>query len=373
MSTTDPNGIPVNTNPNNGSGAGVVPFNLPIWMAIAGFTAVAWYNVVELNVNIYMTFKKRRGLYFWALLISSWGVIGHSLSLIFKFFTNENVWWVCTMLMFGWWAMVTGQSVVLYSRLHLVVRDHRILRSVLIMIIVDGICLHIPTSIMTYGSSSDAYYLFIVPFSYMEKVQMTIFTIQEAIISGIYVYYTLKLIKPALNGNRRRTRSVMLQLIWINIFIVAMDLAVLAMEYHGDYYIEAGLKSMVYSIKLKLEFAVLNQLMRLAQSSVSDARMAYGSSATARARSGVADDMPASARQKGRGGIFSRIYSHAEGGPRPDAEAEKDGITASVHPVKGSSAQIQVSKEIDIQFSDRATTNEGSETRSDTELRSMSH
>ena len=53
-----------------------------------------------------MTFKKRRGVYFWSLLISSWGIIGHSLSLVFKFWTNENVWWVCTMLMFGWWAMV---------------------------------------------------------------------------------------------------------------------------------------------------------------------------------------------------------------------------------------------------------------------------
>ena len=362
MSNTIPTNL-TDSNPNNGSGSGIVPFNLPIWMCIAGFTAVAWYNVVELNVNIYMTFKKRRGLYFWALLISSWGVIGHSLSLIFKFFTNENVWWVCTMLMFGWWAMVTGQSFVLYSRLHLVVRDHRILKAVLIMIIVDGICLHIPTSVMTYGSSSDKYYLFIGPFSTMEKIQMTIFTLQEAIISGIYVYYTIKLIRPALNGNRRRTRSVMLQLIWINIFIVAMDLCVLAMEYHGDYYIEAGLKSMVYSIKLKLEFAVLNQLMRLAQSSVADARMAYGSVGTGRARSGVADDLPA--RGSRAVNAFSRMYTTAEG---PKAQEESGGMRATITPVQGEA--IQVSKEIDIEFSDRRTANI-SETRSDTELRSL--
>ena len=76
-------------------------------MTMAGFTAIAWWNVVELNYNVYMTFKKRRGLYFWALLVSSWGVIGHSLSLLFKFFTNFNPYWICTLLMIGWWAMVS--------------------------------------------------------------------------------------------------------------------------------------------------------------------------------------------------------------------------------------------------------------------------
>jgi hypothetical protein len=34
----------------------------------------------------------------------------------------------------GWWSMVTGQSIVLYSRLHLVVSNQRVLRRVLIMI-----------------------------------------------------------------------------------------------------------------------------------------------------------------------------------------------------------------------------------------------
>ena len=76
-------------------------------MTMGGFTAIALWNVIELNLNIFMTFRKRQGLYFWALLISSWGVIGHALSLVFKFLTDFNPYWVCTLLMLGWWAMVS--------------------------------------------------------------------------------------------------------------------------------------------------------------------------------------------------------------------------------------------------------------------------
>ena len=97
---------------------------------------------------------------------------------------------------------------------------------------------------------------------------MTFFCIQEFIISGIYVYSTIRLLRPVYHG---RTRKVMMQLIWINLIIIGMDVVLLIMEYNGNYEIEATLKAMVYSIKLKLEFAVLNQLMTLANSSVSNA------------------------------------------------------------------------------------------------------
>jgi hypothetical protein len=39
----------------------------------------------------------------------------------------------------GWVLVITGQSVVLYSRLHLIVTDVKILRAVLIMIILNGL------------------------------------------------------------------------------------------------------------------------------------------------------------------------------------------------------------------------------------------
>ena len=256
----------------DGESGGAIPTDKGIFMAIAAFTAVAWYNVAELNVQVFLTFKRHRGLYFWSLLISSYGCVLHALGFLLKFFQlvsrkqSVNDYVAVTIITIGWYCMVTGQAVVLYSRLHLVVREQKILRGILAMIIVDAVCFHIPTTIFTYGSNTDQYPRYVHAFNVMEKLQMTAFCSQEFIISGVYVYSTIRLLKPVYHG---RTRKVMTQLIWINLIIIGMDVCLLAMEYSNIYTIEATLKAMVYSIKLKLEFAVLNQLMTLANSTVS--------------------------------------------------------------------------------------------------------
>ncbi|KAL9000421.1 MAG: hypothetical protein Q9169_000938 [Polycauliona sp. 2 TL-2023] len=255
---------------DDGSTGERIPFQKATFMAIAAFTAVAWYNVIELNIQVFLTFKRHRGLYFWSLLISSYGCVLHALGFLLKFFrltgpNDEYVYISVSIITIGWYAMVTGQAMVLYSRLHLVVRERKILRGILAMIIVDAICFHTPTTILTYGVNSVDYRKYLKAFNVVERLQMTAFCIQEFIISGVYVYSTIKLLRPVYHG---RTRKVMMQLIWINSIIIAMDVVLLGMEYSSYYRIEATLKAMVYSIKLKLEFAVLNQLMTLANSSV---------------------------------------------------------------------------------------------------------
>ena len=246
-----------------------IVYSTGVFMSISAFTAVAWYNIFELNVQVFLTFKRHRGLYFWSLLISGYGCVLHALGFLLKFFQLTTVEWIyVTIISIGWWAMVTGQAFVLYSRLHLVVREQRVLRAVLAMIIVDAILFHIPTTVLTYKTNTyhelttNNWFL---AFNVVEKLQMTAFCIQEFIISGIYVWSTIRLLRPVYHG---RTRKVMMQLIWINLIIIVMDVFLLAMAYASIYVIEAAMKAMVYSIKLKLEFSVLNQLMTLANSSV---------------------------------------------------------------------------------------------------------
>ncbi|KAI4180012.1 MAG: hypothetical protein LQ346_007077 [Caloplaca aetnensis] len=254
----------------DGSTGEPIAFQKATFMAIAAFTAVAWYNVMELNIQVFLTFKRHRGLYFWSLLISSYGCMLHALGFLLKFFALTSARYIyisVTIITIGWYCMVTGQAVVLYSRLHLVVREQKVLRGILTMIIVNAILFHIPTTVLTYGCNSSDYERYLPIFNRYERIQMTAFCIQEFIISGVYVYSTIKLLRPVYHG---RTRKVMMQLIWINSIIIAMDVVLLGMEYSYFYEIEATLKAMVYSIKLKLEFAVLNQLMTLANSSVSN-------------------------------------------------------------------------------------------------------
>ncbi len=65
----------------------------------------------------------------------------------FDIWTNPHVAGV--VIGISWWCMVTGQALVLYSRLYLVVRDHRKIRWVLVMIITNFCILHIPIMILS--------------------------------------------------------------------------------------------------------------------------------------------------------------------------------------------------------------------------------
>ncbi|KAL4742651.1 hypothetical protein BDV11DRAFT_210884 [Aspergillus similis] len=223
------------------------------------FIALSCYNVLELVVLVLSTFRRWKGLYFWSLLISGvLGVVPYSIGFLLKFFSHVDSTFSVSILTVGWWTMVTGQSFVLYSRLHLVLRDERILHRVLYMIIANVFLLHVPTTILTYGANVVAYQPWVVGYNVMEKIQMTGFTIQEVIISVLYVWETIRMLQLT---SSRENRKIMHQLVGINVMIVTMDLVLLGIEYASLYAIQITLKGVVYSVKLKLEFAVLGKLV----------------------------------------------------------------------------------------------------------------
>lgn len=252
--------------PGDGITGGYTGDSLGIKILMATFTGIACYNAIELVVLVFITFSRYEGLYFWSLLLSAAvGVIPHALGFLLKFFRLTSAAWLSvTLLTVGWYLMVTGQSVVLYSRLHLVLRNPKVLRRVLYMIIIDAVCLHLPTTVLTYGSNFDGSNgAFIQGYNIMEKIQMTGFCIQEFIISGLYIRETVKMLR--LNPDRSN-RKIMYQLLSINLLIILMDLGLLIVEYLNFYIIETTLKGAIYSVKLKLEFAVLGKLVHLVHS-----------------------------------------------------------------------------------------------------------
>ncbi|KAI9767289.1 MAG: hypothetical protein M1839_004533 [Geoglossum umbratile] len=244
--------------------AGALHATFPEEMSISAFTGISWYNVLELNVVIWLTFKKRRGLYFYSLLAASWGIVFHQLGYIMRFFgVWKNHYVSEAVVNLGWYCMVTGQSFVLYSRLHLVVRDNRKIKWVLYMIIIDFFIFHVPTSTLDFLCIYNAK-KHIPAFNIQEKIQVTGFFIQETIISGLYIFETRKLLKPSEVFQKGQIRRVMRHLIYINLFVIALDLIVLITEYAGLFDIQVTFKGAVYSVKLRVEFAILNELMRLA-------------------------------------------------------------------------------------------------------------
>jgi hypothetical protein len=134
---------------NNGV-SGVLNMTPAKALTIVSFAGVAWYNSIELQVMIWMTFRRRHGLYFYSLLVASIGIVVDALGMLLKLFNLTNTFVAITVIISGWIPMVTGQSLVLYSRLHLVVRDPRKLKWVLAMIIIDALLFHIPTTVLLY-------------------------------------------------------------------------------------------------------------------------------------------------------------------------------------------------------------------------------
>lgn len=244
----------------------------PIALTIIAFLAIAMYNVVELTLVIFTTFKRRYGLYFFSLLVSTWGIIPYSLGFFFKFYhiTSSTILYI-TLIAIGWPCMITGQSLVLYSRLHLIMRSTTFSeRWVLVMIIVNAVICHVPILVLLYGANSANPAPFLTPYSIYEKVQITIFFIQEVIISGIYVWKTMQLLRSEGNIRGRNSRMVMTHLVWVNLMIIALDVTLLAIEYAGYYDIQTTYKAAVYSVKLKMEFSILNRLLDLFQGRIQD-------------------------------------------------------------------------------------------------------
>ena len=244
--------------------------SLGMQITMATLAGITWYNAFELVILVFVTFANYRGLYFWSLIVSSSvGLLPYSLGFLLKFFAlTRETWLPVTMLTIGWWCMVTGQSVVLFSRLHLVLSNQRILRRVLIMIVIDAILLHIPTTVLTYGTNmapAHRVQTYIDAYNITEKIQMTGFCLQEFIISGLYIWETVRMLRLDPDNTKRK---IQYQLLTINLIIIVMDLGLLVAEYMNFYVMETMLKGAVYSIKLKLEFAVLGKLIHLVQNHV---------------------------------------------------------------------------------------------------------
>lgn len=226
---------------------------------------VALYNSCELLLMVATRFKEWRSLLFISLVVSSLGVIPYYVGFSLEYARWAVYWAAMTISSIGWVMLISGQSVVLYSRLGLILNNPRILKCVKWMIIIDGILFHSSTTIVQYGKAyGNEQEAFGHAMYYIEKIQMTGFCIQEFIISGIYLWKTMQLLRVI---RKKGTRKVMTELLVINVVIVLGDIALLVLEYSGKRVMERTWKGLVYSVKLKLEFAILSKLVDLVQSS----------------------------------------------------------------------------------------------------------
>lgn len=123
--------------------------DLPMSMTMAAFVGISWYIGAEVNVSLFMLFKRWRGLYFWSCALSSWGLI---LQPLFIILADFEVWTdlkgSITMIALTWVIMVVPQSWVLYSRLHLVMHEEKTLRWLMAALVFNSIVFSVPTVVI---------------------------------------------------------------------------------------------------------------------------------------------------------------------------------------------------------------------------------
>lgn len=242
---------------------GPISASLPVDMIIAGFFAVACYNCVEILISLLYRFKRHNGLYFWSMVTATLGIVLHSIVMLLRYYSLGPNFPLAVLTCIGWYGMVTGQSVVLYSRLHLIISDRAKARWVLIMIIINFCILHIPVTVLFLGSNTRESNRFLPDFNIYERIQLAGFSIQESIISGLYIWEVSRGLKPIFAIKKIAGRKVIRHLIIVNVLVVLLDISLIITQYLDHFQIATTYKPVVYSIKLKMAFVVLNRLLLL--------------------------------------------------------------------------------------------------------------
>ncbi|KAH6976878.1 hypothetical protein EDB80DRAFT_880024 [Ilyonectria destructans] len=242
---------------------GPISASLPVDMIIGGFFAVACYNCVEILISLLYRFKRHDGLYFWSMVTATVGIVLHSIVVLLRYYSLGPNFPLAVLTCIGWYGMVTGQSVVLYSRLHLIISDRAKARWVLIMIMINFCILHIPVTVLFLGSNTRESNRFLTAFNIYERVQLAGFSIQESVISGLYIWEASHGLKPIFAMKKMAARKVIQQLILVNVLVVLLDISLIITQYLDHFQIATTYKPVVYSIKLKMEFVVLNRLLLL--------------------------------------------------------------------------------------------------------------
>lgn len=202
------------------------------------------------------------------MLLGTWGCLIDSIAIILKSFVpnSEHLWPLYTFfILVGWTIYAPAQLLVLYSRLHLINRNHNIQRRVLILIILVASLMIVPTwplvwqAYNPYDSRLSA--LYSPREAIIDRCTQIGYTVVEIIISAIYISSLAKLLKLKPSVRKRR---VMTDLIYVNIIALCLDIIAVVLVFLNRTGISHPVQTFSYILKLKLEFLALNQVMAVA-------------------------------------------------------------------------------------------------------------
>ena len=236
--------------------------------AATAFLALTFYLILDVNIGIHRVFKRKQGLYFWSLVVATWGCAVDTIGILLKNFKPEwgtRIWPFWTVLILcGWSSFATAECVILYSRLHLVNQSPKVQRNVLIMIIIGSLALVIPNCVMmfpAYDVDPKVSSVWSPRMAIVDRTSQLGFSLLEGIISGVYIWSLINILKLKSNVRQRR---VMYDLLYVNVIVISVDIVVTVLIFLNQVNLAYPIQVFSYALKFKLEFVVLNQLMAVA-------------------------------------------------------------------------------------------------------------
>lgn len=237
--------------------------------AATAFLALTLWLILDVNVGIYRVFRKKRGLYYWSLVIGTWACALSTIGNVLKNLTPQygpKIWPFWTLLINGGWSVyATAECIVLYSRLHLVNRSPKVQRRILWFIIIGSFLLILPNWIFIFPAydvnSTKVSSIWSPRQAILDRTSQLGFTVIESTISAVYLWSLAKLLRVK---STVRQRVVMRDLIRVNIIVIAFDLVVTILVFLNQTNLSYSIQDFTYALKFKLEFVVLNQLMAVA-------------------------------------------------------------------------------------------------------------
>jgi hypothetical protein len=241
------------------------------------FAAVAIWSTVPLTIRLLTTLKRRSGLYFWSVLITSWGLCVRQVGILSSYLARQCPWVLRLVLaQVGWVMMVTGFSLVLYSRLSIIVQSRRTRMFVLAMIVFNGVIWHAAMTTIATGKAWERYAgdksklpAWQQVDYYFERTQICVFSAQETIISMLYLHAAYEYLKSGF-AQKDKSRQIMTTLSLVQIIIIVIDIGIIVIDFLGYLQLKLFINSFVYAAKLELEFVALNQLVELSHIGTSD-------------------------------------------------------------------------------------------------------
>jgi hypothetical protein len=101
-----------------------------------------------------------------------------------------------------------------------------------------------------------------------EKTKVVMFSTQEIVISLFYVRAAYQYLQSQFNAHKGRARKSMTLLLLTQVIIIALDITIIVLDLIDYLQLKVIIHSFVYSVKLELEFVVLNQLIELSKTGV---------------------------------------------------------------------------------------------------------